>query len=165
MAIENPLDKAADLAHNAGDGLAGLLGGTARFLEQVTGDTFTAAVFAAMLLFTLTLVKGAASSRNPRIYISSIIFVGFIIIGGTAAVSAYNASVQLPVALIEYKEALYIHKGFELAFEEAEPTGLGMFLTSFEKLKWYALIGTIMAAAGLIMLIFTKSTQLNTKEA
>lgn len=159
MAVENPLDKAADLAKNAGDMASGLLGGTARFLEQVTGDTFTAAVFAAMLIFTLTLVKGAAGARNPRIYIKTIVFIGAAIIIGVAAISAYNAFDQFPLEFIRYKESLYTHKGFGVPFSESEPTKSALAIETFQKLKWYCLIGVAMTSAGIIMSFVTRSNK------
>jgi len=158
MAIENPLDKAAEIARSSGDMAAGLLGGTARFLEQVTGDAFTAAVFAAMLIFTLSLVKGAAGARNPSIYINSIIIIGIFIMSAIVALAVYGAQEQFSIEAIEYKERLYIHKGFNVPFRDNEPVLMNMIFAKFAKLKWYSLIGAIMTVAGIIMKILVPRT-------
>jgi hypothetical protein len=155
MTIENPLDHAADLAQNAGNAAAGLLGGTARFLEQVTGDAFTAAVFAAMLLFTLSLIRGASGARNPKLYIYSIIAIGGMIITTAFLLILYNTIEQHSIEHIQYIENSYIHKGFGLHFDETEPTIFHIFGSTFNKLKWYVLIGTVMTSVGSIMAAIT----------
>jgi len=151
MAVENPLDKAAELAKNAGEGAAGLLGGIARFLEQVTGDAFTAAVFAAMLLFTLSLIRGAAGARNPRIYITTITIVGLIGIVGVFVVAGIISSSLFADELLKYRESYLLHRGLNIQFDGTEPSRIKSLFFILDRFKWYAFIFCAMLITGIIM--------------
>lgn len=89
--MENPLDSAGRLAKGAGDTIAVAFSSTARFLEHLTGNVTTAAIFAFFLLLTLSIVKSVASSRNPALYVAIarrisfyMIFIYFSLVSLTA---------------------------------------------------------------------------------
>lgn len=159
MDIENPLDKAAELAKNAGEGAAGLLGGVARFLEQVTGDAFTAAVFAAMLLFTLSLIKSGSGARNPSLYARTIVSIGILgIIIMSAIIVSMAYETYTPLYDV-FREKYLIYKGITgLEIPEAGPSFFSHVSPVIMKQKWFILIFITMTVTGVIMLFFTRTS-------
>jgi hypothetical protein len=157
MAIENPLDKVADVARSTGDAAAGLLGGTARFLEQITGDATSAAIFAALLLFILSLVRGAASARNQALYAKAILVIGIISIFSLFGYSLIMAKIDLSNKYPAWRELSFIYRGYTARdYNIQEPTLYSSVLLLMSKDKWYYIILSITSFTGIVLYVLTR---------
>jgi hypothetical protein len=167
-AIDNPLDSAANSAKHLGGAISELLRGTARWLEQATGDAFTAAVVAALLMFALSLLKGGAIARNTKIYAYGLICMGAAGVIGLLIITAWNIhdldrnhkSITHTSAADEstYRDALQIGLGtkkhdsvtarFETEFPAHDVSFIGIL---HAKYRFYFLIFSVMIFVGAVI--------------
>lgn len=153
--LENPLDAIGTIAREGGE-LAGKgFGLVGKYLTQLTGDSFTAALFAVFLLFTLMLLRGAASSRNSPLYSG-----GVAVIGGLGLVVTLLASIgshggKLVSLFRDNPERDFLYKGLTGYSFESEYKIRFIILELPNILsthKWYAFIFLNMLVVGLILL-------------
>ena len=144
--MENPLESAGEAVKGAGELASDGLFGMARFLEQVTGDAVSASIFAAFLLFSLTLIKGAGLSRNSQVYSKAILNFGVVGIGAyvmysmVGALSISSVTDELDIIQLGITGQ---SKGIAANFYEA----------LFSTLKgnfWYGMVFVVMTTVGFI---------------
>lgn len=150
--MENPLDSAGELVKGAGEQGANFLFGIARFLEQITGDAVSAAIFAGFLIFALSLIKGAGLSRNSSVYSQAITKLGII---GVVGYLVFSAILAISYSS-ERSEADLVLQGLR-----GEKTGAvngfsGSFVSTFWENKWYLVIFVVMTLVGFILSGITK---------
>lgn len=154
MAIENPIEGLGNLSKEVGEGGQSLLFGVARFLQQITGDAETAAIFGAFLLFTLSLVRGGATARNHMLYALSLIGIG---LGGLVILTGLGSAKAIPGLLSLYEpnpERDWLYKGltsFEMKDEFTVRFAIREVMQAMIKNKWYALVLLDMVGVGAIM--------------
>lgn len=145
--IENPLDTAGQVVKNAGELAGDGLFGIARFLEQVTGDATSAAIFAAFLLFSLGLIKGAGVSRNSNVYstalrnvgiVGCLAFLGFCFVTAWGASSVTTETDVLSMGLTGNQET------------RSEKFTNGLFKT-FQNYRWYGAVFLTITIIGFIL--------------
>lgn len=95
--MQNPLDTAGEIVKNSGEHGSQFLFGLARYIEALTGDATTAAIFTGFLLFTLTLVGKAGTSKNAELYSKAL--MGIAVLGSAlmlvvSAWSGYRLTVK-----------------------------------------------------------------------
>lgn len=164
--MENPLDSAGNAAENIGEGLGGLLRGTARFLEQVTGDAFTAAVVAAVVMFALSLLKGGALVKNTRLYAYGLLCMGvaglavLLVIGALPDAGAgIPKQAMTPSADDEYRKALKIGMGENKAIIREQPVTISEQSTPLERYirhRYYFLLFSVMTFVGLMLVALSR---------
>ncbi|NDW07832.1 hypothetical protein [Jiella pacifica] len=153
--MENPLDRAGEAADKIGEGVGGLLHGTARFLEDLTGNVTAAAIFAGFLLFALALVRGAAGARHHILYGQSIRVLGLIGLAGSVTVALVNAVIFDDVLINDIPDKQLIYKGLT-GKEYSEGFDPSTFIQDFFDnvlwMQWYFLVFVIMIVVGTIVI-------------
>lgn len=152
--MENPLETAGELAKDTGDIVSQGLFGLAGFLQQITGDATSAAIFAGFLIFTLGLLKTIAGSKNTAIYAKGLVAVGVVGILGTLTISAINAygiatkqSILSQAADRIHYRAITNRKWGDFYMDEFSDA----VMASTDRLKWYLMIFAIIFSLGIVL--------------
>ncbi len=154
--MENPLDTASGLAESAGQGLSGLLAGLARLLEHLTGDAISAAIFAGFLFFSLSLIKGAGSSKNLYLYSRSILSLG--VVGGIGYL-LYVGILSVPraeeIASVPLSESEILQLGLQNIQPERDAKYLEAYKAVFLENIWFLIVFVVMTTVGAILSRFS----------
>lgn len=145
--MDNPLDTAGNAVKNVGEYGSQALFGFARFLEQITGDAVSAAIFAGFLLFALTLIKGAGLSRNSHLFSTSIALLGAI---GFAGYLVYSL-VQGVYMSSSTDEAALIEQGLNGIQNSAASTFFNATVAALSQYFWYGMVFLVMALVGTLL--------------
>lgn len=161
--MENPITSIGEAAKTGGSLVADFSYGIVGHLTKLTGDGYTAAVFGVFLLFTLSLLRGAASSRNSPLYSGGLVILGgggLLVIAVLALLSQYQDFMSLfqPNA-----DRDFLYKGLT-SIEYKDEVKFRFIVYAIPSLfapyKWYAavflnilLVGVFL---GLISLLMTK---------
>jgi hypothetical protein len=160
--MENPLDVAGELVQGAGDNGAQLLFGIARFIEQLTGDVTGAAIFTAMLLFSLGLLRKTAMVNDVQLYAKGMVIVCALGLFILAIVSVY---VGYGTAM---KWGMDEDTGLKLQYFVLTGRQWGDFysdefqdsvVSSFVRMRWYMVVMAIVGAVGLLAHLSSKKRQ------
>lgn len=145
--MDNPLDTAGEVVKGAGEVASQGLFGFARFLEQITGDAVSAAIFAGFLIFALTLVKGAGLSRNASLYSQAIMRIGIIGMVGYAAFCL----IQTLGSADDVSEIDLVVQGLT----GEKPSQSNIFAKNLENVfslhKWYFFVFIVMTIVGFLL--------------
>ncbi len=160
--LDNPLAPIGNIAREGGEIVDKGLGLIWKSLSQLTGDTYTAALFAIFLLFTLTLLRGAASSRNVTIYSGALAIIGTI---GTIVVLLFAIVAHRgPIISLfsDNPDRDFLYKGLTGHSYQSEYKFrfvIGLIPSMLATSKWYALIFLNMAVVGVVTLFLSAFLQ------
>ena len=153
-ALDNPINTLGEVAKDGGDWLSKGLFGFARMLEQVTGDATSAAIFAAFLLFTISLIRWGAGSKNFLLYAGSLVAVG----GGgmvvLAVIAILGAAPDFLSLWQENDDRDYLYQGLS-SYAFSEEWKLRFIIRAIPGLlmpyKWHAFVLLNVLGVGLVM--------------
>lgn len=151
--MENPLDTLGGAAKDGGNIAGEFLVGTARFLEQLTGNATAAAIFAGFLLFALSLIRVAATARNHALYGNSIRLVGIAGLIGILLFVSIHTVLQTGTPFQTNTEEALIYKGLtgqDYVPDNTPSIFVQRLLANAWNVKWYALIFVVMYVVGRI---------------
>lgn len=149
--MDNPLDTAGNAVKNAGEYGSQALFGFARFLEQITGDAVSAAIFAGFLLFALMLIKGAGLSRNHSLYATAIRNLGLIGIGGYVVYSIIQGIALGTDANGKFAESAVLQRGLNGANSAQGTQIFSSIWAALNQYFWYGFTFLVMAGVGYII--------------
>lgn len=157
--MENPLDTAGNVVKNSGEYGSQFLFGIARYLEALTGDATTAAIFTGFLLFTLALVGKVGTSKNTELYSKSLMgvcLVGSVLIVIIALISGYGIATKTNVTkdvglIIQYKAFTNREWGGFYLDEYLHAVGY-----TFGKYKWYLFVLVVVFIVGFLSFLVQK---------
>ena len=160
--MDNPLDTAGDVVKDAGEYGSGFLFSIARYLEQLTGDATSAAIFAGFLLFTLGLLKVGVTSKHSELYAKGLLGVGAVGIVGVilgTIITAYNLATKSSIVStveerIQYKVITNRNWG-DLYSDEL----FAAIFPSFGQYKWYLFVFVVLMTVGFILNFVIRKSQ------
>lgn len=149
--MDNPLDTAGNAVKNVGEYGSQALFGFARFLEQITGDAVSAAIFAGFLLFAIMLIKGAGLSRNHSLYATAIKNLGIIGIAGYFVYSVIQGIALGTDSAGKIAENAVLQRGLNGGQSSGDSQILTSIWAALNQYFWYGFTFVVMAFVGYII--------------
>lgn len=160
--MENPLDTAGEVVQGAGDNGAQLLFGIARFLEQLTGDATSAAIFAGLLIFALGLLRKVSTVNNVQLYAKGMVIVctfGLIILSLMSVYVGYKNAMKWGITDDTDMKLQYLvltgrqwGEFYRDEFQDSVVNSLG-------SMRWYMIVMAIVGAVGLLAHLSSRKGQ------
>ena len=161
--MDNPLDTAGNAVKNVGEYGSQALFGFARFLEQITGDAVSAAIFAGFLLFAIMLIKGAGLSRNHSLYATAIKNLGIIGIAGYFVYSVIQGIALGTDSTGKLAENAVLQKGLGGGQSSGDSQIIANVWAALSQYFWYGFTFVVMAVVGYIIShVSNKVSSINT---